>query len=117
MRDKPGLACNGCHYTPPELNPAGRKFKLMGYVDRGDETKTVKSEAGKAHGALDLLASLPLSVMFEASFTATNSPVPNVVANSTPPPAYLLLPSQNGSFEFPQDVSLFISGRLDKPRR
>ena len=29
-----GLPCSGCHYTPPELNPAGRKFKLLGYVDR-----------------------------------------------------------------------------------
>ncbi|MGA7896121.1 MAG: hypothetical protein WCA49_23095, partial [Candidatus Sulfotelmatobacter sp.] len=35
-----GLACSGCHYTPPELNPAGRRFKLLGYVDRGDQTKT-----------------------------------------------------------------------------
>jgi hypothetical protein len=25
-----GLACSGCHYTPPELNPAGRRFKLPG---------------------------------------------------------------------------------------
>jgi hypothetical protein len=90
-----GLACNGCHYAPPELNPAGRKFKLLGYVDRGDETKTVKSEAGKAHAALDLLASLPLSVMFETSFTSLKSPEPA---------------TQNGSFEFPQDVSLFLSG-------
>jgi len=31
-----GLACSGCHYAPPELNPAGRRFKLLGYVDRGD---------------------------------------------------------------------------------
>src|ERR1700745_3810662 len=26
-----GLACNACHYNPPELNAAGRAFKLMGY--------------------------------------------------------------------------------------
>jgi len=90
-----GLACNGCHYTPPELNPAGRKFKLLGYVDRADETKTVKSDAGKAHAALDLLASLPLSVMLEASFTSIGSPEPK---------------TQNGSFEFPQDISLFLAG-------
>ena len=30
-----GLPCSGCHYTPPELNPAGRRFKLTGYVDMG----------------------------------------------------------------------------------
>ena len=90
-----GLACSGCHYTPPELNPAGRRFKLLGYVDRGDQTKTVTSEGKKTHAALDLLASLPLSVMFETSFTATNSPVPQ---------------TQNGNFQFPQDVSLFLAG-------
>jgi hypothetical protein len=90
-----GLPCSGCHYTPPELNPAGRRFKLLGYVDRGDDTKVVKADPGKKRAALDLLASLPLSVMFETSFTSTKSPVPG---------------TQNGSVEMPQDVSLFLSG-------
>src|SRR5271166_5674492 len=90
-----GLACSGCHYTPPELNPAGRKFKLTGYVDRADETKVIKTDGGKKRAALDLLSSLPLSVMLETSFTSTKSPLPT---------------SQNGNFEFPQDFSLFLSG-------
>src|SRR5208282_2597102 len=90
-----GLACSGCHYAPPELNPAGRRFKLLGYVDRGDDTKTVKADGGKKRAALDLLASLPLSVMLETSFTSTKSPVPT---------------TENGNFEFPQDISLFLSG-------
>jgi hypothetical protein len=90
-----GLACSGCHYAPPELNPAGRRFKLLGYVDRGDDTKTVKADGGKKRAALDLLASLPLSVMLETSFTSTKSPVPA---------------TENGNFEFPQDISLFLSG-------
>jgi hypothetical protein len=90
-----GLACSGCHYAPPELNPAGRRFKLTGYVDKADDTKVVKSEPGKKHAALDLLASLPLSVMLDTSFTSTKSPIPT---------------TQNGSFEFPQDISLFLSG-------
>jgi len=90
-----GLACSGCHYTPPELNPAGRRFKLLGYVDKADETKVIKTEGGKSHAPLDLLASLPLSVMLETSFTSTKSPIPG---------------TQNGSFEFPQDISLFLSG-------
>jgi hypothetical protein len=90
-----GLACSGCHYAPPELNPAGRRFKLLGYVDKADDTKVIKSDSGKAHAALDLLASLPLSVMVEASFTSTKSSVPG---------------TQNGSFEFPQDIALFLSG-------
>src|SRR6201987_4515281 len=81
-----GLACSGCHYTPPELNPAGRRFKLLGYVDRADDTKVIKSDSGKTRAALDLLASLPLSVMLETSFTSTKSSIPG---------------TQNGSFEFP----------------
>ncbi|HXY50824.1 MAG TPA: hypothetical protein VEI01_15320 [Terriglobales bacterium] len=91
-----GLACSGCHYAPPELNPAGRRFKLLGYVDKADDTKVIKTEGGKTRAALDLLASLPLSVMFETSFTLLGSPQPG---------------TQNGTFEFPQDVSLFLSGR------
>ena len=90
-----GLACNACHYAPPELNPAGRRFKLLGYVDRADDTKTVHSDPGKRHAALDLLAALPLSAMFETSYTQTKKAIPS---------------SQNGTFEFPQDVSLFLSG-------
>lgn len=90
-----GLPCSGCHYAPPELNPAGRKFKLTGYVDRADETKVIKTDGGKKRAALDLLASLPLSVMLDTSFTSTKSPIPT---------------TQNGSFELPQDISLFLSG-------
>lgn len=90
-----GLACSGCHYTPPELNPAGRRFKLTGYVDRADETKTVKVDNGKKRSALDLLGALPLSVMLETSFTSLKTPQPQ---------------TQNGNFEFPQDFSLFLSG-------
>jgi hypothetical protein len=90
-----GLPCSGCHYAPPELNPAGRKFKLLGYVDKADETKVVKSDASKSRAGLDLLGSLPLSVMLETSFTSTQRPQPA---------------AQNGNFEFPQDASLFLSG-------
>src|SRR5579871_1801361 len=82
-----GLACSGCHYNPPELNPAGRRFKLLGYVDRADETKIVKADGGKKRAALDLLGALPLSVMLDTSFTSTKSAIPT---------------TQNGSFELPQ---------------
>src|SRR5581483_5750125 len=90
-----GLACSGCHYNPPELNPAGRRFKLLGYVDRADDTKVIKADTGKKRAPLELLASLPLSAWLETSFTTTKAPVPG---------------TQNGSVEFPQDISLFISG-------
>jgi hypothetical protein len=90
-----GLPCSGCHYTPPELNPAGRRFKLMGYVDKADDTKVITSDKSKKNAPLDLLTSLPLSVMLDASFTSLKSPEPT---------------TQNGSVEFPQDISLFLSG-------
>lgn len=90
-----GLPCSGCHYAPPELNPAGRRFKLLGYVDKADETKVIKADGSKSRAPLDLLASLPLSVMLDASFTSTKSPIPT---------------TQNGNIEIPQDVSLFLSG-------
>jgi hypothetical protein len=88
-----GLPCSGCHYTPPELNPAGRRFKLMGYVDKADETKVITVDGSKKTAALDLLASLPLSIMLDASFTSVKTPVPT---------------TQNGSVELPQDISLFL---------
>jgi hypothetical protein len=89
-----GLSCNGCHYTPPELNAAGRRFKLTGYVDRKADN-AVTSPSDKRHAGLDLLASLPLSAWFETSFTNTKAPQPS---------------TQNGNFEFPQDISLFLAG-------
>src|SRR5215469_14052054 len=90
-----GLPCSGCHYAPPELNPAGRRFKLLGYTERADETKVVKADGSKKRAALDLLAALPLSAMLDTSFTNLKSPIPS---------------TQNGSFEMPQDISLFLSG-------
>src|SRR5690349_2703283 len=90
-----GLPCSGCHYAPPELNPAGRRFKVLGYTERADETKVVKADGSKKRAALDLLAALPLSAMLDTSFTNLKSPIPS---------------TQNGSFEMPQDVSLFLSG-------
>lgn len=100
-----GLPCSGCHYAPPELNPAGRRFKLTGYVDRADDTKTVKADGSKKRAALDLLASLPLSAMLDASFTSLKTKEPNTSGTTTTLPT-----TQNGSFQLPQDVSLFLSG-------
>ena len=88
-----GLACSSCHYTPPELTPFGRKFKLEGYTFA---TKPAVTEDKKDHNsALNLLEAFPLSVVFDTSFTSTKSPQPA---------------TQNGNFEFPQAVSLFLAG-------
>jgi len=88
-----GLACSSCHYAPPELNAFGRKFKLEGYVFA---TKPEVSEDKKGHNSgLHLLETLPLSVVFDTSFTSTKAPQRG---------------TQNGNFEFPQAVSLFLAG-------
>src|SRR3984893_797377 len=88
-----GLPCATCHYAPPELTPFGRKFKLEGYTFT---TKAEVSDEKKDHNAaLKLLEAFPLSVVFDTSYTATKSPQPA---------------TQNGNFQFPQDVSLFLAG-------
>ena len=88
-----GLSCSTCHYTPPELTPFGRKFKLEGYTFT---TKAeVSDEKKERNSGLHLLEEFPLSVLFFTSYTSTKSSQP---AN------------QNGSFEFPQQASLFLAG-------
>ena len=90
-----GLPCSGCHYDPPELNPAGRLFKLLAYVQRSSLLGSITANSGPKSAGLDLLQALPLAVMLETSYTSLKSPEPA---------------TQNGNFEFPQDISLFLSG-------
>ena len=88
-----GFPCKSCHYMPPELTPLGRAFKLNGYTMSGKPTVT---SPGKGNTSpLNILESFPLSVLFDTSFTNLKSPQPG---------------SQNGSFEFPQQASLFLAG-------
>jgi hypothetical protein len=88
-----GLPCASCHYAPPELTPFGRTFKLEGYTFA---TKAQITDEKKDHNAvLQLLEAFPLSIVFDTSVTATKSPQPG---------------TQNGNFQFPQDVSLFLAG-------
>src|SRR5580692_13006993 len=88
-----GFPCKSCHYMPPELTPLGRAFKLNGYTMAGKPTVT---SPGKGNvSPLNILESFPLSVLFDTSFTSLRSPEPG---------------SQNGSFEFPQQASLFLAG-------
>jgi len=89
-----GLPCSGCHTTPPELNSAGRLFKLLAFSDKSQNT-SITASSDKRHSGLDMLASLPLSAFFETSMTSTKVPQPT---------------TQNWNFEFPQDISLFLAG-------
>ena len=52
------------------------------------------AKTGKQSGLM-ILEAFPLSVLFETSFTSTQSPQPG---------------TQNGTFQFPQDASLFLAG-------
>jgi hypothetical protein len=88
-----GFPCKSCHTTPPELTPLGREFKLNGYTITGMPVNKVEKTSKEA--PLTLLQNLPLSVFFETSYTQTNQVQPG---------------TQNGTFEFPQDVSLFVAG-------
>jgi hypothetical protein len=88
-----GFPCKSCHYMPPELTPLGRAFKLNGYTMSGKPTVTSPGK-GNTSG-LNILESFPLSVLFDTSYTNLKSPEPA---------------SQNGSFQFPQQASLFLAG-------
>jgi len=88
-----GYPCKACHYMPPELTPLGRAFKLNGFTMAGKPTVTSPGKGNQS--GLNILESFPLSVLFDTSFTNLKSPQPG---------------AQNGSFEFPQQASLFLAG-------
>ena len=88
-----GFPCKSCHTTPPELTPLGRQFKLNGYTITGMPVTT--SEKAPRTAGLTLLQTLPLSVFFDTSYNQTSKVQPG---------------TQKASFEFPQDVSLFVAG-------
>jgi hypothetical protein len=97
-----GFPCKSCHYMPPELTPLGRAFKLNGYTMAGKPTVTSPGKGNE--GALNILESFPLSVLFDTSFTSLKSPQTVPQLGGAP------VPAQNGSFEFPQQASLFLAG-------
>src|ERR1700730_9117985 len=90
-----GLPCATCHFSPPELTPFGRKFKLDGYVFTTKPQITEDKDKKDHNSTLHLLEAFPLSVVFDTTFMSTTSPQPA---------------TQNGNFQFPQDISLFLAG-------
>ena len=89
-----GFPCKACHYMPPELTPLGRAFKLNGYTLTTKPTITSDKTGAKESG-LHILESFPLSVIFDTTFSSTQTPQPG---------------TQNGDFQFPQAASLFLAG-------
>jgi hypothetical protein len=89
------LACNSCHTIFPELNSFGRAFKLGGYTLT--MTESVKATDNNDNTTLNLLKSLPLSAMIQASYNYTNKKQPGTL---------------NNTVSFPQQFSLFLGGEF-----
>ena len=93
-----GLACATCHSTYPELTSFGRLFKLNGYVTTG--LSQIQSPAG---GGLKINEVPPLSAMFVTSLTNLSKSLRDPVNGDN---------TQNGSWEFPQQLSFFFAGEI-----
>ncbi|MBU6420888.1 MAG: cytochrome C [Gammaproteobacteria bacterium] len=87
-----GLACNACHTVAPQLNAFGRFFKLHGYV-----MGTNKLTGGSSQLSISELP--PISAMAIVSDTLTRQAQPD---------------SQNGTVQFPQQLSVFYAGAISE---
>ena len=96
-----GMACEACHTVWPELTHFGRMFKASGYVI--DNLKQVRGVTAKKEEILDLSQTPPLSLMIQASYTQIATPLPDPSGSGH---------QQNGTFAFPQQVSLFYAGKI-----
>lgn len=96
-----GLACESCHTVFPQLTPFGRRFKLNGYTLT---TKQGVSDINTQKQSTLSLADLPpISAMVEASTTWWNA-APNDKTKAGR--------VQNGSVDFPRQMSLFYAGKI-----
>jgi hypothetical protein len=91
-----GMSCSACHFSFPELNSFGRQFKMNGYVLTGMTTIQSKDDSSQVN-RLNLLSTLPLSVMVQSSFTRISKDVEG---------------QQNNSVAFPQQLSVFYAGEV-----
>ena len=90
-----GLACSACHYQFLALTPFGRKFKLNGYTLTNQKPLTENDSTNG--GRLELMPTAMLSVMASASLTHVQDSLPD---------------EQNDAVALPQELSLFLAGRL-----
>lgn len=84
-----GMSCTMCHTVFPELTPAGREFKLNGYV---------LSKSDKKYESTP-----PISAMVQASYTEQKG-----LSNRIDP----FDDSPTAKFNVPQQASLFYAGRI-----
>jgi len=85
-----GLACSACHTTFPQLTPFGRMFKLNGYTMTALQMVRAGDSGKRESLKLDLIP--PVSAMVMTSLTQTAKAQPE---------------TQNGTVQFPQQLSLF----------
>jgi hypothetical protein len=89
------VACNACHTQFPELNAFGRQFKLSGYTLAAGDQIEAQNEEQQTSLSLDRLP--PVAMMIQAAYTQTATSVPD---------------TQNGDFQLPQQLSLFLAGKI-----
>jgi hypothetical protein len=90
-----GLACSECHTTFPQLNAFGRTFKLNGYTLTDAQVVSAGDSGKRQVLRLDLIP--PISMMVQSSLTQVQKAPPG---------------TQNGSVQFPQQLSLFVGGAI-----
>lgn len=97
-----GMACAACHTTFPELTEFGRMFKMNGYVMTG--IQQIQSAQGGTATPLKINEVPPLSAMFMTSVSSMSKSLPDSTGTN----------SQNGNFEFPQQLSFFFAGEISE---
>jgi hypothetical protein len=99
-----GMACEACHTVYPELTHFGRMFKANGYIL--DNVKQVRDVSSRREQLLELAQIPALSIMAQASYTQLKESLPDLANVNVPGKA------QNGTAEFPQQLSLFYAGKI-----
>ena len=89
------MECSGCHTRFPQLNAFGRAFKLGGYTQTAQQQIEAKDSNGDEELSLPSVSNLGL--MFQGSYTYVSKSLPD---------------TQNNDVQFPQELSLFLAGRL-----
>lgn len=96
-----GMSCTACHTAFPELTTYGRNFKLNGYTLNNSEQ--VKDGSDDAGYRLQISNVPPISAMLQVADTFVKNP---------PPGSVNALSDNNGSLEFPSQLSLFYAGAI-----
>ncbi len=92
-----GVACTACHWQSyPALNSFGRAFKASGYTMMGAQDK-VEGEHG-----LSIPSVLNASLYTQLRYNKTNGTAPAATAAGN---------KNNGRFDMPDEMALFVAGR------